>query len=75
MTSAALSQVCKIHNLPSEGWIFWVPAYYKNNELDIPEMWKIRHEGEELTAYIRPGLDIRIKNNNRADFLITEVLA
>ncbi len=68
-----LVDVCESHCIPSDNWMFWIPAYYKETgELDCPETWKRAKEGGgDFTAHIRPGRDIRIKDwPGSKDYLI-----
>lgn len=70
-----LVEICKIHDLPTN-WKLWVPAYYKNDgQLDIPEIWKQSDNGRNLTAYIRPDEDIRIRDDTTNSIFLTEMLA
>lgn len=73
-----LMDVCESNGLPSDRWIFWIPAYYKKNtgELDVPEVWtrfKTDTDGE-YRAYIRPNDDIRIKESLSVSYLVEEKL-
>jgi len=73
-----IMDVCQSVGLPSDGWTFWIPAYYKKNsgELDVPETWKRIKEGSsDYTAYIRPGRDIRIRDCLvKGDYLVEVLL-
>lgn len=73
-----IMDVCQSVGLPSDGWTFWIPAYYKKNsgELDVPETWKRSRTNteKEYRAYIRPNNDIRIKEVMSREFLVEQIL-
>ena len=73
-----LTAFCISENLPSEGWLQWIPALYKENgEFSSPEIWKHRTPNGigTLTAYVFPDGKVRIKNDGMKIIASTEVIA
>lgn len=70
-----IGRACASADIPTDGWVFWIPELYKKNgELSYPETWKRRcEEGGEYTAYIRHGRDVRIKDDRRGMIVAVDI--
>jgi len=77
-TAEILTTLCTVENLPSDGWMSWIPAGYKaNGELDHPEILKRRTANGvgSLTAYAFPNGKVNIKDDRMNLIASTEVIA
>lgn len=77
-TAEILTTLCTSKNLPSDGWVQWIPSGYKENgELDHPEILKRRTSDGlgTLTAYAFPNGMVTIKDDRMNLIASTEVIA
>ncbi len=77
-TAEILTRLCAAENLPSDGWMSWIPAgFRKNGELDHPEILKRRTSdgAGTLTAYAFPDGKVDIKDERMILIASTEVIA